>query len=400
MILLSSGASHEVNLILAFSLSVVLLGLLMRRLGQPYIVGYILTGVALGPAGLGIFTDLAATERMGELGLILLMFFIGLEINIRDFVRRWRVAAIGTGLQVALSVVLLGAVAALLEWPLNRGILLGLIVSLSSSAVVLKLSESLTAPDEQRLRGDIISILLTQDVAFVPMLVAISLLGGTAPDFTAIAQQALGGVLVIVVIAYLLRGGTFRMPFSSKIVGDHELQVFAALVVCFGTALATSLFGLSPGLGALVAGMVVHATPSGAWLHDTLHPFRVVLVSLFFVSVGLLIDPTFLVDQYLVVLSVLGFVFVVNTLINGLSLRVLGNTNAHSALGGAYLAQIGELSFVLASAGRASGMISSYGYQLTVAVIAISILLSPLWVLLISAFTQRRQKAVRGHVRG
>ena len=363
------------------------LGLLLKRFKQPYIIAYILAGVAFGSHGLGLLTDQESIALTGELGLILLLFFIGMEISLPDFVKQWRSALFGTGLQLAGSVGLTLLIGHFLGWGLNRIVLLGFVISLSSSAVVVRLLEE----RKQMTSGvgqNVLSVLLTQDMLAVPMLITIGLLSGEVIDYTQLSLQVVGGLLIIGLLIFLLVRKTVRLPFSDTLRHDHELQVFAGLLLCFGLAYLTSLFELSAALGAFVAGILVHSARGTDWLHHSLHPFRIVLVAIFFLSVGLLIDLHFLLENWVAVVLLTGLVYLTNHGINAITLRFLGNSWKSSLYGGSLLAQIGELSFVLCTAGYRGGMLSEFGYQMTILIIAVTIFFSPLYIALTERLTR------------
>ena len=383
MILLSAIGT-ELNILLGVSGLILLLGLLLKKVNQPYIIAYILTGIILGPSGLALVTDYETAEVTGEFGLVILMFFIGMEISLQDFISKWRIALFGTGLQVLFSILIILIIGSFFDWSVNRILLLGFIISLSSSAVVIKLIED-NHLNKTKIGQNIISILLTQDIMVVPMIIVMSFLGGDGVQIGQITLQIIGGVLIVAFLAYLLKKKTINLPFSKQIKDDHELQVFASLIICFGLALFTSVFELSAGLGAFVAGLFVHSSPSTKWLHKSLHSFRVILISVFFLSIGMLIDLDFLLKNWSIILVLVLGVYISNHGINALSLRFLGNSWRESLYGGSLLAQIGEFSFVLASLGYHSQIISMFSYQLTIIVISITIFISPLWALLAKA---------------
>ncbi len=378
MLILSSLVEKELNILLGISALILILGYFLKRLKQPYIIAYILTGIILGPSGLKLVTELETAEVLGELGLIILMFFIGMEISLKDFVKKWRIALFGTGMQVLFSVLLMFSLGAFLNWSLARIVLLGFVISISSSAVVIRLVED-NKISKTNIGQNVISILLTQDILIVPMIIFMSFLSGKEISPQEIFIQASGGVLIIIGLLYLLKKKTIHLPFSKLFQEDHELQVFMGLLVCFGMALCTSLFGLSAGLGAFIAGLFMNAVPSNQWLHDSLHSFRVVLISVFFLSIGMLIDLSFLKDNLAVVGLIVFGIFLSNQLINSTSLRLLKCSWKESLFGGALLAQIGEFSFVLISIGYQNEIIQFYSYQITIIVISITIFLGPLW---------------------
>lgn len=365
--------------------AVLLLGLILRAIRQPHVVAYLLAGVALGPAGVGLVTDQVTIARFGEIGVILLLFFVGMEISLPRLLANWKVPVIGTLLQIAVSVACTVGLGAWKGWPWQRSILLGFVISLSSTAVVIKLLQRRGEID-QPIGQDVVGVLLVQDLAIVPMLIAIGVMGGTTLSPTAIVLQVVGGIVCVGLMLFVATRDRIRLPLDRLLQGDQELQVFAAGFLCFGLALLTGLAGLSAALGAFLGGVVVGAAKETEWIHEALFPFHVLLLALFFVSVGMLIDLQFVWDHVAMVALLLAAVLLTNTAVNMFVLRGLGRTWPNSVYGGAVLSQIGEFSFVLAAVGKQTGIIENFGYQATIAVIALSMLLSPAWIALASLF--------------
>lgn len=380
-ILLAASDSAEplVNLILAVAVAMVVIGLIIKRLRQPYIVGYVIAGAVLGKQGLGVITDMDLAKHLGEIGIILLLFFIGMEISLPQLVKRWKIAIVGTSLQIAASVFLMWGVGALFGWPINRVVVLGFIIALSSSAIVIKLLEERKLLDTS-LGQDVLSILLMQDIVIVPLLIICSLMGGSEIETFGILKMLAGGVCLMLVLTYIYVKQTIRLPLSEHFRSDHELQVFGAIAFCFGGALFALLFGLSPALGAFVGGMVMHAAQSTDWIHNTLHSFRVLFVSVFFVSIGLQIDFAFILAHISAIAMTLVAVYLVNHVLNMVVLRLFNESWHDAFIGGALLAQIGELSFLLASAGQALGIINEFSYQFTISLISLTLIASPFWI--------------------
>lgn len=376
-------AAAGIDPVLAFtvtiSLLVLLLALAFRRLHQPSIVAFIIAGAMLGPFGFRLVTEPGTIAALGNIGVVLLLFFLGLEVSLPQLVSRWRIPIGGTILQIGLSVLLALGIGALLDWPLGRSLLVGFVVSLSSTAVVLKLLED-RGELGTRTGQDVLGVLLAQDLAIAPMIVLVGVLGGAHQEWWQVPLQVMVAAALIALVTVAVRKQTVRIPFAKLIKNDHELQLFGALVMCFGLALLTGMVGLSPALGAFVAGILVSSARETAWVRDTLHQFKVLFVSLFFVSVGMLIDLPFLVDSLLLVLGLALLILVVNTLLNAGILRALGEPWRESLYFGSILSQVGEFSFVLTQAGLVAGLISGFGYQLIVSVIAVTLLLSPLWI--------------------
>jgi len=358
---------------------ILLLGMALRRFRQPQLVGYIVTGVLIGPHGFGLVTDIGLVENLGALGVNLLLFFIGMEISPRQLVVGWRIALFGTLLQILLSVGCTWLLGLWLDWPLARIVLMGFVISLSSTTVVLKLLDD-RGELTSRAGRHVLLILLAQDLAVVPMLIALSFLGEQQPDRQLLITQIVGGIAVLAFSSWLVTRDTLRLPLVHHLREDKELQVFAALSICFGLAFVTGSLGLSAALGAFIGGIIVGTARETEWVHHALNPLRVVFVAIFFVSVGMLVDVAFVL-QYLNLIAVLLLgVLITNTFINAVILKLLGDSWGNSLYSGAMLSQIGEFSFVLAAVGIQSGIVTQHAYQLTIAVIAASLLFSPAWI--------------------
>jgi CPA2 family monovalent cation:H+ antiporter-2 len=357
-------------------------GLALRFLRQPHVVAYLIAGVLIGPGVTGLFMDADALSRLGAVGVVLLLFFIGMEVSPRRLASNWRVSIVGTLLQILISIGFVWVVGTWLDWPFGRVLMLGFVISLSSTAVVLKILRDWNELDTP-VGQDAVGILLVQDFAVVPMLIILNQLGGGSGEHSNIWLQVTGGAVILAILAYLAMREEIRLPFLKWLKRDEELQLFGALSICFGIALLTGWMGLSTALGAFLAGMVIGAARETQWVHHSLAPFRVVLLAIFFVSIGMMLDLQFLAGNLALVLSLVFVILVVNTFINAGILRLLGDPWKETLYAGALLAQIGEFSFVLAAVGINSHAISEYGYQLVISTIAVSLLLSPAWIMLV-----------------
>ena len=359
---------------------VLFIGLSLQLLRQPQVIGYLLAGVAIGPFGLALLTDTELATRLGSFGVVLLLFFVGMEVAPRQLIAGWRIAVIGTLAQVALSVALVIPIGLWFDWPIERVVLLGFVTSLSSTAVIIKLLRD--SGEINRKEGqDILGILLAQDLIIIPMLIIVGLMGGEAPSWSGLGLQVGGSIVIVSSLVWALTRDTFHLPFGHLFRNDPELQVFAALLICLGLSLLTGMAQLSTALGAFAAGILVTAARETQWVHHALEPFRVIFVALFFVSIGMLVDVSFITSHTMQVVLLVVVVLVSNTLLNGIILRFLGYHWRESLYAGAMLGQIGEFSFVLAAVGLTAGIISDIAYQYTIAVIALSLLISPFWIL-------------------
>ena len=257
-----------------------LLCLLFRQFKLPLVLAYILTGLIVGPQCLGLINDIDVIETMGSLGVILLLFFIGMEVSPDKLRRSWRVSITSTVLQIILCVACVYLVGSLLDWSLQRIVLLGFVLSLSSTAVVLKLMQ-----DNNELHSEqgqhVLGILLVQDLAVIPMVIVIGIMDETGVQSDVIAMQVGAGIGVLLLVRWLLNQEYIEFRWLNKLKVNHELQVFGALLCCFGLALISGLMHLSTALGAFVGGMLVAKMKDSLWIRSSLEAFMWCLLRCF-----------------------------------------------------------------------------------------------------------------------
>lgn len=381
MIPLSTTFDPTIGLISIMAIIIMVVGLLLKKIKQPYIIGYILIGAVLGKYGLGYIADTVVIDRLGEIGIILLLFFVGMEISLPELIKQWKIAAVGTFLQVFASVLLLVGIGYFFDWKIERSIIIGFVIALSSSAVIIKLLSDKNLINS-RIGKNVLSILLMQDIIIVPLLIITSAISGKEESLENIFTMVVGGIVIIGVLIYIYWKKTIHLPFSKTIEKDHELQVFLAILFCFGGALVSSLFGLSAALGAFVGGMVMHASKATHWIYDTLDSFRVLFVAIFFISIGLQLDFSFIYEHAFALSSVILAVYITNHLVNAIILRLFSCPWKEAILGGALLAQIGELSFLISASAYSLNIIESYGYKFTISLISLTLIISPFWITL------------------
>ncbi len=359
----------------------VFLGLFFIRLRQPPIVGYILAGVLLGPTGFGFIHHSHSITILAELGVLLLLFLIGMEISIRAFVLVLRPAVIIAGGQVAAGMAIAGLFGWLLSWSVAQMVLLGFIVALSSTAVAIKLLEEIGELRTQTGRIAI-GVLVAQDIAIVPMLIIAEGLGGDGglsfdTAFVIAASVGLLGLL----IWYLNRPGKIRLPFTAQMTGKPDMIALAALAMCFCAGAISSLFGLSPVYGAFIAGLVVSNSTLRGEAIELTYPVQSILVFVFFLSIGLLIDLNYIVENWVTVTTFTLAAIAAKTVLNIVLVHWSGFKWPVAFPAGLAMAQIGEFSFILAAVGLRNGALDIDTYRLALAVIALSLLLSPLWMM-------------------
>ena len=362
---------------------------LLRSLRLPAAIAYIVTGILVGPSGFNLIHDRELLTHMGEIGVIMLLFFIGMEVSLPRLLAGWKVAVLGTGLQMAISVSVCLLATWMFGWGWKAGVLFGFIVSMSSTAVVLvmlKDSDELEHPFGQNALG----ILLMQDLAIVPIMILIGLMGEGETNWTLLWMQLIGGGLLVTAAIWLMRHPhVWHLPLPQR--KDLDKQIMAGLLICFASATLTEEIGLSAPFGAFLAGMLLKASDQEEWVYEHLRPLYVVFVAIFFLSIGMLVDVPYVLTQWYWMLLLTFAVFVLNSGINTLVLRAFGESWQMSLLTGGLLSQIGELSFLLASIGFANGLLAEGGHQVTVAVIALTLMFSPLWMMLI-------RRMIRQHV--
>lgn len=377
-------------------LSILLLGWLLKRFRQPYFVAYIIAGILLGPAGMQLFTDVDTIAQIGSLGLIMQMFFIGAEIEVPSLIKNSKTVIIGTLVQLLLSMGFMAIVGYELTWATEKIILFGFIISLSSSAIIL---EYLSKNKEMHTRlGSVTTgILIMQDFLLVPMIMVLNFLskGESTP------VQLVIGLIVMLSFTILLRKLVLRkhvhLPVVSSARPDHELQVFIGLSLCFGFAWLTSILHLSAALGAMFAGIIISQTKATRWLGRSLIPFRIFFLSLFFFSIGLQIDLNFIKDYLGVILLFVLVILIINSGINAVVFRLLGETWRNSVYAGALLSQIGEFSLILCTVAKGLGLVDDFSYQLTLAIISVTMLLTSAWIDVIRRFlfTKAEPKSIK-----
>jgi CPA2 family monovalent cation:H+ antiporter-2 len=382
---------HDTSLLATIAVSLVFAfggGYAAVRLGLPPLVGYLLAGVAVGPFTPGFVADVQLAPQLAEIGVILLMFGVGMHFSIRDLLTVRAIAVPGAVAQIALATALGAGVAAWWGWSLGAGLVFGLALSVASTVVLLRSLEArrLLHSDDGRIA---VGWLIVEDLVMVLALVLLPALAGLlgAPAAGNPAPGGLWGAVgltlakVAAFVALMLVVGARVFPWVLKRVegvGSRELFTLAVIALSLGVAFGSvELFGVSFALGAFFAGVVVHESDLSHRAADELRPLQDVFAALFFVAVGMLFDPAVLVRQPLQVLAVVGIIVVGKALAALGLVRALGRPVRTALIVAAALAQIGEFSFILAGLGVAMGWLPPEGQSLVVAGALLSIALNP-----------------------
>ncbi|MGE5275938.1 MAG: cation:proton antiporter [Acidobacteriota bacterium] len=364
-------------LVLVF-LAALVAAYLLDRLRQPPLIGFLLAGVLLGPYGLGIVEDVRIVEALAEVGVVLLLFTVGLELSLSSLRRLGKIVWVAGPLQLFGVIALATAAAALAGYPLSRGILFGFIVSTCSTAILLKLLVDRGEVDTPHGRF-LVGINVFGDLMVVPMMLLVDPLSGGRGLGAGALLLALGKAAATVAVTFFVARRLVPRFLALVVRTRHkELFTVAVLILIFGTALATSKAGLSLALGAFLAGLIVSESEFGHQAVADVAPFRDAFNALFFVSVGMLFDVRIVGRRPDLVLGVLGLVLVGKAILGGLPAFFLGYGPRLAVVVGVSLAQIGEFAFVLLEETRRAGAIDAVGYQAILAATIISMVATPL----------------------
>ncbi|MDH5670635.1 MAG: cation:proton antiporter [Myxococcales bacterium] len=349
---------------------------LLRRLHVPPVVGFILAGVLIGPGGLALIEDRQQIELLAEVGVVLLLFTVGLKLRLADLWVLRRSVFGGGMLQVMLTGGVATAVAITLDRPPAEAVVWGAMVALSSTALVLWLLER--SGDTGTAHGrTMISMLLFQDLAVIPIMLALPLLAGHAATPMEITLL-LGRSVAVIVMTVVLAAVAF--PWITALIvasGSRELFTLTTVLVAMGSALVFGHFGLSMALGAFLAGMVVSESEYVGRMIDHITPLRDVFNSLFFVSMGMLVEPQLWIERPLLPLAALGGVMILKALVAAAAAWPLLRSGPSVVAVGLGLAQIGEFSIVVATEAARLGLLPRPQHELLLAVAVPTLVLTP-----------------------
>jgi CPA2 family monovalent cation:H+ antiporter-2 len=352
-------------------------GFVARALRQPLIVGFVLAGMVIGPFTPGPrVSDLHTFELFAEIGVVLLMFSIGIEFSLRDLLRVKWVALLGGPLGILLSIALAMAVGAALGWPPLQSAVIGIVTSVASTMVLAQLL--LDRGELHSTHGRVmIGIALVEDLAVVVMTVLLPALGALEPGrLLAIGDALLRAAVVLVPFFYLAAKVVPRVMARIAATQSDELFLLVSLAIGLGTAAVTQAVGLSLALGAFLGGLLISGSD---YAHETLArllPLRDVFVALFFVTVGALIDPGSVLGNPTLLGAIVGLVVVGKLVIRALVVRLFGYPFSIALLTGVGLSQIGEFSFVLVQVARLAGHVGDDVYQAVLAASLLSVFIN------------------------
>ena len=365
---------RDVLIIFSVSIGVVFL---FQKLRLPSIAGFLVAGTLVGPYGLNLVSEREQVEALAEVGVILLLFTIGLEFSLRQMKSSRRLFVIGGLIQV-IGAVVLGTLAGLMVGlPIHQALFWGLLLSLSSTAIVLKSLAERGEADTVHGRATI-GILIFQDLAVVPMILVTPLLaapetGGIQPVALTLAKSFVAVVLIVIgarVVAPWLLDHIVR-------VRSRELFLLTVIVLGLGTAWLTSLVGLSLALGAFLAGLLISESEYSHQALADILPFRDSFNSLFFVSIGMLMDFRVLLNHPVLILTLVAVVLTGKLFSGAVAVLAAGAPIRSAVLSGVALAQVGEFAFILAQEGQRVGLLAPNSYNLFLSLSVISMIITP-----------------------
>ncbi|HOI15462.1 MAG TPA: cation:proton antiporter, partial [Geobacteraceae bacterium] len=350
--------------------------ILFRRLMFPSIIGFLAAGILAGPHTLGLIKNIHQVEQMAEIGVVLLLFTIGIEFSLKELMRIKHLVLLGGGLQVGLTILLTALVGVAFHFSVQQSIFFGFLVALSSTAILMKLlmdAGETDAPHGKMSMG----ILIFQDFCVVPLMLFVPFLSGGGDGLTGILNVSAKAAAVVVVAHY---GARFLVPwiFGQVVkVRSRELFLLTILFIGFGTAWITAQVGLSLALGAFIAGLAISESEYSHQALGDIMPFRDAFMSLFFISVGMLLDPAVLLKHPLLIASLVVTIILIKTLVTTGAAMSLGISMRIALISGLALAQIGEFSFVLCQSGLKAGLLTPEVYQIFLAASVATMGLTP-----------------------
>ncbi|VUT27694.1 MAG: glutathione-regulated potassium-efflux system protein KefC [Candidatus Syntrophoarchaeum sp. GoM_oil] len=359
-----------------FALSIAVL-FIFHRMRLPPIVGFLLTGVLAGPHGLSLIEIVEDVEVMAEIGVVLLLFTIGIEFSLKNLSRIRRLFFVGGSLQVLLTIGYVTLIAEIFGLSTAKSIFIGFVISLSSTAIVIKLLQDrgeIDSPHGQTALG----ILLFQDFIIVPMMLLTPVLAGSSDtvqqSLLLIIIEGIGIILLVVISAKWIVPYMLHQVAKTQ---SKELFILSVVVICLAIAYLTSSMGLSLALGAFLAGLIISESEYSHEALEKIDPFKDLFASLFFISIGMLLDLNFLLNHLVLVLAITLGILVAKSMLAGFSTVIMGLPVRTAILAGFSLSQVGEFSFILSHAGFLYGLISQTEYQFLLAGSIITMAVTP-----------------------
>lgn len=381
---------RDIVIILGLS---VLIVLLFYRFKLPSILGLLITGVLVGPHGMNLIHSHEGVELLAEIGIIFLLFVIGVEFSLKGLSSIKGIVIGGGMMQVFGTIIVVTSVAYSFGISLASAVFLGFLFSMSSTAIVLKMMHELGEITSPHGRVSV-AILIFQDIIVVPMMLLVPILAGASENpvesLIILAVKVLVTVVAVILLARYLVPVLFKQIVRTK---SRELFILSVVVLCFATAWLTSLSGLSLALGAFFAGLIISESDYSHQAAANILPFREIFISIFFVSIGMLLDISFFLDNIILIVIISIAVMLLKMFVIGLSVYLLRFSPTTVIMTSLSLFQVGEFAFLLSAVGMSYKLLSVENYQLFLAVSIISMGITPFIINLspkITSFLQHR----------
>ena len=363
------------NIVIVFGISAVTV-FLLNKIKVPSVIGFLIAGVLMGPYTISLVEDKEVIEVLAEVGVILLLFTIGIEFSLSKLLRMKKIVFGAGSIQIVATIIVTLLIADQFTKNTSDAIFAGFLVALSSTAIVIKILADKKETQTPHGRA-IVGILLFQDLCAVLMMILIPVLSGKNDNPLMVVWLIIKAVMIV--LAVIIISKQLAPRFFSQVVKSRsrELFIISIILFCFGTALITNYAGLSLALGAFLAGMIISDSEYAHQATSDILPFKESFMGLFFVSVGMLLDVSYLWDHLFTVFIIVCAIIIIKTLIGYLSAYSTGLSMRAAIVTGLNIAQIGEFSFVLAIAGKEAGLITKSSYQLFLSASILSMLISP-----------------------
>ncbi len=364
------------DIVIIFGLTIIVL-FICHRLHVSSIVGFLFTGIFVGPYGLGLVEAIHNVEIFAEVGIVLLLFTIGIEFSLERLLQIRKAVLIGGSLQVLLTFLLALFIAMQFGQAIGNAVFIGFLVALSSTAIVLKLIQERAEVDSPHGRTTL-GILIFQDIIIVPMILLTPLLVGSTGNIgESLFIFLTKGIGIILLVMISTKWVVPQLLYQITRTRNNELFLLSVVVICFGVAWLTSKAGLSLALGAFLAGLIISESEYSHQALGNILPFRDVFTTFFFISIGMMLDINFLFNQFGLIVLIALSVLVFKAIIAGSVTILLGFPLRTGILVGFALGQIGEFSFILSGVGVEHGLLAGDIYQWFLSITIISMAATP-----------------------
>src|SRR5690554_127126 len=369
----------DILILLAFAVVIVFL---LQRLKLPSIIGFLITGIIIGPYALSLIKNVEQVETLSEIGVILLLFVIGMELSIKQLASIRKTVFLGGFFQVGVTILISAMLYHFTGHTWSESVFIGFLLALSSTAIVLKTLQDRHEMAEAHAKNAL-SILIFQDIIVVPMLLFTPLIAGESTNIWAsVIGLLLKSIAVIVITVLLARYVIPRVMYEVAKTNSKELFLLVTITLCFAIAFLTSIAGLSLALGAFIVGVIISESEYSYQATSVILPFRELFTSFFFVSVGMLLDISFFFEHFWTILLLGVMVFFIKSIIAAGAVAILKYPPKTIILTGLTLFQVGEFAFILSKVGINFGLLTTETNQYFLSVSILTMLCTPFVIIL------------------